>query len=397
VMGTVIVASPTADFEARVRAVMNGALNGNLRSWMWPPDAPDPAQVARAIAADGPAVVALGPGIPGEIAVDVAAAIDRGWPDVTVIIVAEPTAELWSRALRAGARDLVSPGADDTELREAMERALDRARRRGSYSAAGAGAASDHRTVMVISPKGGVGKTTVSTNLATGLARLAPKEVVLVDLDLQFGDVADALRLTPAHTVVDACRTGAALDAIELKVFLTPHPAGFYVLCAPASPIDAEDVTDEHVDHVLATLAAEFRYVVIDTAAGITGPTLTAVRRATDLVLMCSTDVLTVRGMRKVVDALDTAGMTAQRRHFVLNRADARVGLTSGDIEAAVGMSVDVAVPSSRLVPLSTNQGQPLLENGDGSPAGRALLELVSRFGDAPARQAAGRWWRKQP
>jgi pilus assembly protein CpaE len=394
-MSTVIVASTTVDFEARVRGVMNGALNGNLRSWAWPPGAADPAQVAQAIAAESPAVVALGPGVPGDMAVSVASAIDRGWPEITVIIVAEPTAQLWSQALRAGARDLVSPAAEDGELREAMERAMETAQRRGSHQGAG-GTVSDRRTVMVLSPKGGVGKTTVSTNVATGLARLAPREVVLVDLDLQFGDVADALRIVPEHTVVDACRTGAALDAMELKVFLTPHPAGFYVLCAPETPIDAEEITDQHVDHVLSTLAAEFRYLVIDTAAGLTGPTLAGLRRATDLVLMCSTDVLTVRGMRKVVDTLDRAGMTAQRRHFVLNRADARVGLSQGDIEGAVGMPVDVAIPSSRLVPLSTNQGQPLLESGDGSPAGRALLELVNRFCDAPVPQQPGRWWRKQ-
>jgi pilus assembly protein CpaE len=221
--------------------------------------------------------------------------------------------------------------------------------------------------------------------------------VVLVDLDLQFGDVADTLRLTPERTVTDACRLGTSLDATELKVFLVPHPTGLYTLCAPGRPAEADEVSDPHVDHLVATLAEEFRYVVIDTSAGLTEPTLAAMRHATDLVLVCSTDVLSVRGMRKVIETLDEAGVTGPSRHFVLNRADARVGVSATDVEAAVGMAVDVAIPSSRSVPLSTNQGQPLLESGEGSPAVQPLLELVHRFHEVPVPVQGGRRWRRKP
>lgn len=395
-MSSVMIASPVPEFEDRVRRVMNGTLNGNLRRWPWTMDGADAPRLARAIAEEGPAVVALGPGVAGDLAVRVAAELDREWPDITVVIVAEPTTELWAAALRAGARDLVSPAATDTELREAMDRAMDAARRRGSARAPQAGTASDHRTIMVVSPKGGVGKTTISTNLAVGLARVAPRDVVLLDLDLQFGDVADALRLTPERNVVDACHAGLALDATEIKVFLSPHPAGFFALCAPDRPVDAEDVADHHVDHLLRTLADEFRYLIIDTGAGLTSATLAAMRWATDLVLVCSTDVLAVRGMRKVVDALDGAGLTAPQRHFVLNRSDARVGLSTGDIEAVVGLPIHVAIPSSRAFPLSTNHGQPLLEAcSDGSAAVRPLLDLVARFNEtAAAGTPGGRRWR---
>jgi pilus assembly protein CpaE len=397
-MTSVIVASPVAEFETRLRQVMNGTLNGNLRRWPWMVDSADASRVAQSIADEAPGVVTLGPGVAGDLAVRVAEALDRNWPEIIVVIVAEPTAELWAAAVRAGARDIVSPRAEDSELREAMERALDAARRRSSHAASPPGTAADRRAIMVLSPKGGVGKTTISTNLAVGLGRLAPREVVLVDLDIQFGDVADALRLAPEHSVVDACRVGLALDGTDIKVFLVPHPAGFYALCAPDRPVDADEIADDHVDHVLRTLAGEFRYLVVDTGAGLSGPTLVAMRRATDLVLVGSTDVLSVRAMRKVVETLDVAGMTAQRRHFVLNRADARVGLTPADIEGAVGLSIDIAVPSSRSVPLSTNQGQPLLETGgDGSPAVRPLQELVGRFHDGALAAPGGRRWRRKP
>jgi pilus assembly protein CpaE len=130
-MSTVLLASPTSGFEARVRQVLGGRLNGNLRSWPWDAGNTDPAVVARALVSEAPAVVAIGPEGDPDFAVNVASAIEREAPGITVLIVAEPTPELWMQALRAGARDLVSPEAGDAELAEVMERALETAQRRG--------------------------------------------------------------------------------------------------------------------------------------------------------------------------------------------------------------------------------------------------------------------------
>jgi hypothetical protein len=103
------------------------------------------------------------------------------------------------------------------------------------------------RVVISLCPKGGAGKTTVSTNLALGLAHAAPGEVVIIDLDLQFGDVSSALGLNFEHSFADAIRDFEKLDAPALKAYLTPHPTGLFVLCAPATPTEADDLTPEHV------------------------------------------------------------------------------------------------------------------------------------------------------
>jgi pilus assembly protein CpaE len=106
--------------------------------------------------------------------------------------------------------------------------------------------------------------------------------------------------------------------------------------------------------------------------------------QATDLVLVGSTDVASVRAARKELEAFDLLGLSAQQRHFALNRSDARVGLSTSDIEATVGLKVDVAIPSSRAVPLSMNQGSALLEHDQRSPVARAFGELAGRFSTTP-------------
>ena len=271
--------------------------------------------------------MAIGPGIHVDSAIDLARAFDRDRPEVVVVIVAEPTADLWAQAVRSGVRDVVAPNAVGEELRASFDHALETAAsRRGRLAADPETRQPTTRIVTVISPKGGSGKTTVATNLAVGLAQVAPHQVVLIDLDLQFGDVASALRLTPEHTIADTARTGV-LDTTTLKVLLTPHPAELFTLCAPESLAQADDLDPEQLSQVVRPLSTEFKYIVIDTCAGIDAHALAAMELATDLIMVCTTDVPCVRGVRKAVEALDVIGLSTQTRHFVLNRADARVGL----------------------------------------------------------------------
>jgi pilus assembly protein CpaE len=121
-------------------------------------------------------------------------------------------------------------------------------------------------------------------------------------------------------------------------------------------------------------------YVVIDTPSGLDESTLAALEYTTDVVLLSATDVPSVRSTRKEIDALRIIGRPEQQWHFVLNRADARTGLTIGAIEQAVGVSVDVAIPSSRSVPVSLNKGVPIIEADPRAPVALAISQLVHRF-----------------
>lgn len=392
---SIMLAASTAAFEDRLRNSFGGALNGSLRRL--DTELTTSEQIIAAIADASPAVVALGPDMPVDEALAVAQGLDATHPEISVLLVGERSPEILEAALRAGVRDIVLPGAADEELRSSFDRALEIARRRrgslgGDPSAAGG---PRPRVITVLAPKGGSGKTTVATNLALGLIGAAAGSVALLDLDLQFGDIATAMRLMPEHSIADAARTGADQDPMALKLLLTPHPSGIYALCAPDSPAEGEEVTAENAANVARLLSDEFTHLVIDTAAGITESTLAAVELSTDLILLCTFDVPSVRSLRKLVQALDALGMVHQRRHFVLNRADSRVGLVTEDVEATVGMTVDVAISSSRAVPLAMNQGSPLLESDPRSPVARQMLELTQRFVDQPLQSGGSRLFRR--
>jgi pilus assembly protein CpaE len=339
-----------------------------------------------------PDVVVLGPELENETALAIAEAFDLLRPEVAVILVAPRNTPnlrvLLEHALRAGVRDVVVPDSTVEEIGQTLDRALETAARRRTAALAGQDNARWGRVIVVVSPKGGAGKTTISTNLAVGLAKRKPRDVVLVDGDLQFGDVANALRLVPERTSADAAGASTP-DATALKVFLTPHPTGLFALCGPEQPGEADDVSPESLSRWVQMLAEQFAFVVVDTDSGLSEHTLAIAELATDFVFVCATDVPSVRGMRKAMESLELIGLTAATRILVLNRADARVGLSLDDIQMTLDHKIDIAVPSTRTVPLSMNQGTPLLETGVSSPAAPALLDLTNRFVplEAPARR----------
>ena len=310
-------------------------------------------------------------------AIQIAQEFDDLRPDITTLLHADLSADVFSRAMQAGVRDLLTPNDDDDRVRDAVKRALEVSERRRAIRAESS--QTKNQLIMVMSPKGGAGKTTIASNLALGLAMRAPRQVVLVDADLQFGDVGNALRLLAETNVRDAI-AGGLQDVTEVKVHLTPHRSGLFALCAPDVPGVADEITAQAFTKAVTMLGDEFRFVVVDTDPGLGERTLSVMDYATDLVFVAATDVASVRGLHKTIEALDRIGMTTQTRHFVLNRSDAKVGLDVADIAATLGMEPDILVPSHRSLPVSMNQGTPVLESDESSPAVAPLWKLVDRF-----------------
>src|SRR4051794_26305675 len=353
----------------------------------------DPARLFEQLA-DGelPEVLVLGPGSSPAEALNLAARLDVQCPGISVVLVADPSPALWQEAMRSGVRDVVPTASDGAELRAAIERAGQAASgRRRVLRPVEETARYTGRVLTVASPKGGVGKTTVAANLAIGLTQAAPQSTVLVDLDVQFGDVASALGLTPEFALPDVVHGPASEDTMVLKTFLAQHPTGLYAVCGAESPAAGDTVSAEEVSRLLAALAREFRYVVVDTAPGLSEQTLAALDRATDVVMLTSMDVPGVRGLRKELDVLSQLCMIPAGRHVVMNFADPKDGLSVRDVETTIGTGIDVVLPRSKVVPASTNLGVPLLQSGTKDPMTKELRRLVSRFAATPIMKATSR------
>jgi pilus assembly protein CpaE len=389
-MSRVVLATDSDDFEALLRDSFHGALNGDLtRAADW-----SDASLLDKTLTESTEVVAVGPGIDLPDAISLVQTVDREHPHISVVVVGYPSADLLEAALRAGARDVVAPDAPEREVREVFERAMDAARRRRGRVASPAERAAQ-RTIVIVSAKGGSGKTAVAANLAVALARRAPERVVVADLDLQFGDLGYALGLHPEMGVTEAAQSSVPLDAATVTAFLTRHSSDLMLLGAPADPVTADSLPMDRVAIVLGHLQSEFPYVVVDTGAGIDEAGLVALDHATDIVLVGATDVASVRALQKTIVVMQQLQYTDRPWRLVLNRANARVGLAVRDIEATLGMGVDVAIPSSRALPLSMNQGRPLVDSDPRSPVSRAVEQLAAMLAPVPPARRRGLFRRR--
>lgn len=378
----ILLANSSVAFEQRLRRALKGSFEGTVQRWEDDGVGDDPHRVVKELMDHEPDIVAIGPNGQLNAALELCWAFQNFHPEVETVIVTEPDTAVWRKALRSGASDVLNPKADSDDVIELFERLLETATRRRLNLMQGftEGATGSGRIITVVAPKGGTGKTALATNLAVGLAASGDQRVVLVDLDLQFGDVADALQLRPESSIADLA-TASGVSTTDLKALLAKRGENLFALAAPINPADGDDITGGEVEEILHVLAAEFDLVVVDTSAGITEATLSAIETSTDLMLVCDLSVSSVRGLRKVVDTLDRLEIIRPKRHFILNRADSRVGVTVEDAASVVGMPVSVAIPSARDVPLSMNQGMPVIEAAPRTQVARRYLEAAAIFG----------------
>ncbi len=184
------------------------------------------------------------------------------------------------------------------------------------------------------------------------------KRTLLVDLDLQFGDAAIMLGVSPNSTVRELIGTPTELDAEKLSVYTERHSSGVSVLPAPMNPEEAELVREDAIRSLLTVARSAYDIVVVDTAPFFYGPMLATLDQTDQLLLLCNPDVPTLKNVRLTLKTLELLSFGQDRLRIVLNRANPAV-MDRGDVEAALDRKVDFVLPLDPAVPQAVNQATP--------------------------------------
>jgi pilus assembly protein CpaE len=243
------------------------------------------------------------------------------------------------------------------------------------------------RVVTVFSPKGGIGKTVVSTNLSVSFAKYHKGRTLLLDLDLQFGDAAIMLGIEPEKTIYDLVVAPGELDTEKLAGYTTAHPCGLDVLPAPIRPEDAELVTEGKLARLLEVARASYDMIVVDTSPFFHGPMLATLDRTDVLLLLCGLDVPTIKNVRLGLQTLELLSFPNERIRVILNRANTNVGLKRSEVEETLRAKVHVELPSDRAVPMAVNRGKPVALAEPGSDFSKAIRGLSDMVGPRSSKQ----------
>ena len=319
-------------------------------------------------------LIVIGPSVDEVAALELATAHRFTHPGLGIVLVRRRVDSAVLRdAMRAGVREVVK--ADDlAALGEACQRSRELsaefATGRGSVDAANFG-----QLVTVFAAKGGCGKTTMATNLAVSLVG-AGQRVCLVDLDLAFGDVAIALQLFPTRTIADAVGL-SRLDELAVRSLVTPHWSGLDTIVAPIEPGTAELVSGQVIRELLAVLKQMYDVVVVDSPPAFTDPVLASFDLSDHYVLLATLDIPAVKNLKLTLETLELLAYPPERCHVVLNRSDAKVGLSIADVEKSLRTTITAQVPSSRAVPTSINRGVPIVLDQPSHPVSVAIRRFA--------------------
>lgn len=338
-----------------------------------------------------PDVVLMDVNMPVMGGIEATEAISVEVPTTTVIIISvQGESEYLREAMAAGARDyLIKPFSAD-DLVNTIRRAHDMdAKRRLRFAPVPIAQRRTGRIVTVFSTKGGVGKTTIATNLATELASHARKSVVLMDLDLQFGDVAIMLDSIPIRTIADIAKEDE-IDSELVEACLLTHKTGVRVLASPLRPEQAEIITSKHVEAILTLLAETHDFIVVDMPQGLNDITLTALDAADKILLVTTLELPAIKNARLCLEIMEALGYDQDKVKLVLNRSSRDIGLSIEEMEKILRRSVDVHIPSDgRVVVPSVNKGVPFVASAPSARISQTIRDLARVIGAGDADRVA--------
>ena len=296
----------------------------------------------------------------------------------TAVICAsrDSSPDLILRSMRAGARDFIRLPINDDELTTVVERTAEFAAEHADHEPKKRG-----RVVAVFSSKGGCGTTLIATNLA--MTQKNP--TVLVDLNLQSGDLELLLGLKPRFSLADVVENRDRLDDALLASYITPHSKNLSLLAAPTKAESAEDIEPKHIYEVMELLRQRYDTVIVDTPHNFDSVTISALDHADQILVVLTLEIHAIRSTRRALEIFDRLGYPRKKVKLVVNRWSKNIELDQKQVEDFLGERVIAYIQSDyRAAVNSINLGQPLIASAPSSTVAADLHTLAGKlFGDA--------------
>jgi len=351
----------------------------------------------RRLVEEGIDIALVGPTFAHEAGVAESTLLFDVQPELPLVLVTEAVnTDVLRAALRAGIKDVVEAPLTAKKIEDALGlvELIHKREDKDSKRRAKIG-----KVVTIMSPKGGAGKTMTTTNVALTLAAWGdPERVVILDADLQFGDVCICLQIDPRHTIVDVARDIDKLDEQLLESLLARHTSGIRVLSAPLEPSLADEVSTQVVVKTIGMLKRMFDYIVIDTAPFLDEPVLSILERSDTVLLVVDMDLPSVKNAKLALDTLRLIKFPFEKIKLVLNRVNSKARLDVDELERSLGLDIKAAISSDKLVPRAVNEGEPVVSLYPRSRVARDLrgvaqLVVDDEMSEPTEDDARGRRW----
>src|SRR5579862_1838024 len=299
-------------------------------------------------------------------------------PNTPVIVVSSLSGRQYLRqAMLAGARDYLELPLDAEELERTILGVHEQEMKRSSLTNDVIESGHVGEILAVFGAKGGVGRTTLATNLAVALALNSKQSVALVDLDLQLGDVALMLDIIPERTIADLVPVIDKLDPELMRGFVSVHASGLKVLPAPARPEDGEKVTAAHIRKILEVLSHTYDYVVVDTPRQLNDCTIATLDLANLVCLVASNQLTCLKSTKLCLGMLKNWRYTNDKVKLVMNQAHNGSSMPMNEAETAIDYPIFWKVPYDGNLVAASQWGKPFVHTQPGAKLSQNISGLA--------------------
>ncbi|MGK2966778.1 MAG: P-loop NTPase [Tepidiformaceae bacterium] len=318
--------------------------------------------------------------------------LSEGIPDLPVVVYSsQANARLMRQAMVAGATDFLIEPLRDEEVEVSVMRALERKERESQRAKGEVNAVVPHGTIITIfGAKGGIGKTTIASNLAVALATEAHQSVALVDMDTRFGDVAITMDIEVDKSIADLARNLDTVDRSTLNEYLVEHESGVHILPAPRRPSDWRNLTAHHIRDVIDVLAQTHDFVILDTPGTFNEVVATAIEVGTMILLITTLDMASIKDTGLALEMLrERFGSDDDRIKVILNRAGQDMGVNEKDVEQTLEAPIWWKIPHDNEVVKAAQLGRPIVMTRPNSRVSTEIREMSRSLAGVSVRQAA--------
>jgi len=336
--------------------------------------------------------------------IDAACRIAHTFPASSVIIISEHSLnqDELKKAMLGGVRSFLVQPIDPFELHKVIVEIfeINNQRRQRMGSTIPSMSVPKSKKIAIFGAKGGVGKTLLSTNLSVFMAEyLNPKnkKVALIDLELQFGDVAITLNLTPVKTITELSKEiseSGNIDEELLESYLIKYRDKLAVLPAPLKPEEADLIKAEHIEKILELISNKYYYTIIDCSRILSESTLVALTAADVIILLLSLELPSVKNAKLSLDVMEKLGFGPKMK-IVVNRANTQMGISIQEVKEALASPILELIPSNgRVAVPSINEGIPFIIKSPKSNISKSIIRIADKLMEREDKIKPKKWWK---